>query len=448
MRNEKVTKKSVLKKVEEFYRFKKQAKKFIPGKTKINYGGRVHNEKEMVNLVDASLDFWLTAGKYAKRFEEDFAKYFSMKHCLLVNSGSSANLLALNALRSPLLGRRRLKAGDEVITTACAFPTTVNAIIQNSLIPVFIDVDIGTYNIQTEKLKRAITKRTKAIFIAHTLGNPADLDRILKIARKYNLWFVEDNCDSLGSRYRGKYTGTFGCISSCSFYPAHHITTGEGGALLTNNALLKKIMVSLRDWGRDCRCEPGYDNTCGRRFSQKFGSLPSGYDHKYVYSHIGYNLKATEMQAAIGVAQLKKLPEFIRKRKKNFESLYEALKKYERYLILPQVGSYSDVSWFGLPVMVKTDAPFTRSDIVKYLNRRRIATRMLFSGNLLRQPAYKHIKHRIVGGLRNTDLAMNNVFWIGVYPGLSCEMLSYIEESINSFFGNIQGEKYCDVYYR
>ncbi|MDD5356062.1 MAG: lipopolysaccharide biosynthesis protein RfbH, partial [Candidatus Omnitrophica bacterium] len=392
------------------------------------------DESELINLVDASLDFWLTAGRYAKEFEKRLAEFLKIKHCLLVNSGSSANLLAVSALTSPLLKERRLKPGDEVITTACGFPTTLNPILQNNLVPVFVDVELGTYNIKAQNLEKAITRKTKAIFSAHTLGNPVDINTIKKVVNKYNLWWIEDNCDSLGSKYRNKFTGTFGDLSTCSFYPPHHITTGEGGAVLTSDPLLKKIVMSLRDWGRDCWCESGHDDTCKMRFKQKFGDLPYGYDHKYVYSHIGYNLRATDMQAAIGCAQLNKLSGFIEARNKNFKFLYNLFKKYEDYFILPQAEKHSDPSWFGFPVLVKDAASFKRADIVNYLEINKIATRMLFGGNLLRQPAYKNIKYRISGNLKNTDLVMNNLFWIGVYPGLTEEMLSYLKETVDSFF--------------
>jgi CDP-6-deoxy-D-xylo-4-hexulose-3-dehydrase len=423
--------KQIFSKVRDYYKAA-QVQSFVPGQTPVNYGGRVFDEKELVKLVDASLDFWLTAGRYAKKFEDRLAKFIGINHCLLVNSGSSANLLAVSALTSPLLKKRRLKPGDEVITTACGFPTTLNPILQNNLVPVFIDVGLGNYNIQADKIERAITKKTKAIFTAHTLGNPIDIDTVRKIVKKYNLWWIEDNCDSLGSKYKNRYTGSFGDISTCSFYPPHHITMGEGGAVLTNNSLLKRIIMSFRDWGRDCWCESGHDDTCRKRFSQKFGDLPFGYDHKYVYSHIGYNLRVTDMQAAIGCAQLGKLPGFIEARKRNFKSLYNVFEKYSDYFILPEAGKRSDPSWFGFPVLVKDSAPFKRNDIVNYLERNKIATRMLFGGNLLNQPAYENIKHRIAGNLKNTDLVMNNLFWVGVYPGLTKPMLDYIRKiSVN-----------------
>jgi CDP-4-dehydro-6-deoxyglucose reductase, E1 len=434
MTSEKEIKKEIFNRVKELYRLRKSQQKFIPGRTPIPYAGRVYDEKELVSLVDASLDFWLTAGRYAKEFENKLSQFLGVKYSILVNSGSSANLLAIAALTSPLLKQRRLKPGDEVITTACGFPTTLNPIIQNNLIPVFIDVELRTYNIYAERIEKAITKRTKAIFIAHTLGNPADIGSILKIAKKYNLWFIEDNCDALGSKYKGRYTGTFGDISTCSFYPAHHITMGEGGAVVTNNLLLKRIIMSFRDWGRDCWCNPGDDNTCKKRFSQKFGDLPYGYDHKYVYSHIGYNLKVTDMQAAIGVAQLEKLPGFIALRRKNFAFLYQFLTKYEEYFLLPLWDTRTKPSWFGFPILVKENAPFTKNDIVNYLEQNKIATRMLFGGNLTKQPAYKDIKYRICGSLKNTDMVMNSLFWIGVYPGLTKEMLNYVCEQFDMFF--------------
>jgi CDP-4-dehydro-6-deoxyglucose reductase, E1 len=423
----------IFKKVKQLYDLKTRDT-FLPGSSHIPYAGRVHDEKELISLVDASLDFWLTTGRYAEQFENDLAAFLGVKYCLLTNSGSSANLLAISALTSPKLGERRLKPGDEVITTACGFPSTLNPIIQNNLVPVFIDVTLGTYNIRAEQIVEAISEKTKAIMIPHTLGNPADLGTIMEVVKKYDLWFIEDNCDALGSRYQGKFTGTFGHLSTCSFYPAHHITMGEGGAVLTNDSLLKKIIMSFRDWGRDCWCEPGCDNTCRKRFEWQLGDLPQGYDHKYIYSHIGYNLKATDMQAAIGVEQLKKLPEFVEKRKENFYVLYAALKKYENFLVLPEPTLYSDPSWFGFPIIVREDAPFRRSDIVKHLEDHKIATRMLFGGNLLKQPAYSDIVYRLVGSLENTDLVMDNLFWIGVYPGLSRAMLDYVILTVYVFF--------------
>ena len=438
MKLENKIRKNISKLIKKLFKAEDVNKEFIPGKSIINYAGRVYNHLELINLIDSSLDFWLTAGRYAREFEEKLADFLKIKHCLLTNSGSSANLLAVSALTSPLLKSRQLKPGDEIITTACGFPTTLNPILQNNLVPVFIDVELSNYNIQTEKIEKGITKKTKAIFTAHTLGNPIDIDAVKKIVKKYNLFWLEDNCDSLGSKYKGRYTGTFGDISTCSFYPPHHITMGEGGAVLTNNQLFKRIVMSLRDWGRACCCETGQDNVCGRRFAQKFGSLPFGYDHKYVYSHIGYNLKVTDMQAAIGCAQLKKLPWFIEARKRNFKFLYKVFEKYSDYFMLPQKDKHSDPSWFGFPILVKDTAPFNRADIINYLEDKKIATRMLFGGNLLKQPAYKSIKHRVVGNLKNTDLVMNNLFWIGVYPGLTKPMLDYIEETLSNFFRKIR----------
>ncbi len=437
MRTEKEIREEIFEKVEELYELRRVQAQFIPGKTRINYAGRVYDEKEMISLVDASLDFWLTTGRYAKQFEEELAKFIGVKYCLLTNSGSSANLLAISALTSHKLGEKRLQPGDEVITTACGFPTTLNPIIQNNLIPVFIDVELGTYNVQADKIEEAITDKTKAIFVPHTLGNPVKLDKILELVNKHDLWFVEDNCDALGSEYMGQYTGSFGHISTCSFYPAHHITMGEGGAVLTNDVLLKNIIASFRDWGRDCWCDPGCDDTCGKRFDWHLGSLPLGYDHKYIYSHIGYNLKVTDMQAAIGVEQLKKLPTFIEKRRENFNLLYKKLKQYEIYLVLPSSEAESKASWFGFPILVREDAPFTRADIVKYLENNNIATRMLFGGNLIKQPAYDCIVYRMQDSLKNTDLVMNRLFWIGVYPGLTEEMIGFVIDLFNSFLDNL-----------
>lgn len=438
MKTRKEIRKEIFDKVAEFYNLRESHEKFFPGKTRIDYAGRVYDEKEIISLVDSALDFWLTAGRYAKKFEEKFAKFLGMKYCLLTNSGSSANLLAISTLTSPKLGSKRLKPGDEVITTACCFPTTISPIIQNNLIPVFIDVDLGTYNIQVDKIEEAITEKTKAIFIAHTLGNPADLNEIMRIVREYDLWFIEDNCDSLGSKYKGKYTGTFGDISTCSFYPAHHITMGEGGAISTNDPLLKRIALSFRDWGRDCWCEPGHDNTCNKRFNWQLGQLPHGYDHKYTYLHFGYNLKITDMQAAIGCAQLEKLSSFIKIRKKNYKLLYNALRQFEDIFVLPIVTKDSDPSWFGFMITIRENVGFTRNDIVKYLEDNKIQTRMLFAGNIIRHPLFNEMRktkqgYHIVGELRNTDEIMNNGFWVGIYPGLTEEMIRYMISKIIEF---------------
>ena len=433
MKTEKEIREEISGLVKAFYAAKAR-EEFIPGTTPVQYAGRVYDENELVSLVDSSLDFWLTTGRYAERFEREFAAFLGVKYALLTNSGSSANLLALSALTSPTLGEDRLKPGDEVITMACGFPTTLNPILQNNLVPLFVDVEQGTYNIMADRIEDAISDRTKAIMIPHTLGNPADLDTIGKVVKKHDLWFIEDNCDALGSRYRGKFTGTFSDISTFSFYPAHHITMGEGGAVCTDNPALKRIIASFRDWGRDCWCDPGCDNSCKKRFDWQLGGLPHGYDHKYIYSHIGYNLKVTDMQAAIGVEQLKKLPGFIEARKNNFRALSAGLKKFEQFLLLPHATPHADPSWFGLPIMVRPSAPFTREDIVRYLEDRRIATRMLFGGNLLKQPAYADMKYRTAGTLENTDLVMNNLFWIGVYPGLTDGKIRYVLDTFDGFF--------------
>lgn len=436
MKTEEEIRSEIFDRVKQLYILKKQDP-FIPEISPVPYAGRVYDERELISLVDASLDFWLTTGRFADQFEKDLADFLGVKYCLLTNSGSSANLLAVSALTSPKLGEKRLKPGDEVVTTACGFPTTLNPILQNNLIPVFLDVELGTYNIQVDQIEEAISDKTKAIIVPHTLGNPADLDTIMGMVKEYDLWFIEDNCDALGSRYQGKFTGTFGHISTCSFYPAHHITMGEGGAVLTSDPLLKKIIASFRDWGRDCWCDPGCDNSCGKRFDWQLGGLPHGYDHKYIYSHVGYNLKVTDMQAAIGVEQIRKLPGFIESRKENFDALQAALKEYDDVLILPHATPHSDPSWFGFPIIVREDAPFNRYDIVKYLEDHKIATRMLFGGNLLKQPAYAEIRYRSAGPLDNTDLVMNNLFWIGVYPGLSKVMLEYVISTVGIFFRNL-----------
>ena len=433
MKMEKEIRKEIFDKVEELYKLRKSQEKFIPGETRINYAGRIYDEKEMINLVDASLDFWLTAGRYTKQFEKEFAEFLVAKYCLLTNSGSSANLLAVSTLTSPKLGEKRLKPGDEVITTACGFPTTINPIIQNNLIPVFIDVDLGTYNIQVDKIEEAITEKTKAIFVPHTLGYPVELDKIMELVKKYDLWFIEDNCDALGSKYNGRYTGTFGHVSTCSFYPAHHITMGEGGAVLTNDLELKKIIVSFRDWGRDCWCEPGHDNTCGKRFAWQLGKLPFGYDHKYIYSHLGYNLKITDMQAAIGYAQLEKLSSFIKKRQTNWYKLYKIFKCYEDYFILPKHTKEAELSPFGFVLTIKDKAPFKRLDIVNFLEKNNIQTRMIFAGNIVRQPCMEGVNYKIKGDLENSDKVMNDTFWLGVYPGLTDEMIKYTEEKFKEF---------------
>jgi len=427
-------KKEIFKKVKEHYKAKFWGKAFIPGETLIPASGKVFDEKEMIFLVDSALDFWLTEGRFAKKFEQEFSKYLKVPYAILTNSGSSANLLAFSALTSPKLGKKRIKPADEVITIAAAFPTTVNPIIQNGCIPVFLDINLETLNIDSSKIEKAITKKTRAIFLAHTLGNPFDLKTIMRVARKHNLFVIEDVCDALGSTYNGKLVGTFGDIGTFSFYPAHHITMGEGGALVSKNQKLKRIIKSLRDWGRDCWCAPGHDNTCGKRFGWKLGELPFGYDHKYIYSHLGYNLRLTDMQAAIGVAQLKKLPEFIKKRESNFKFLYGNLKKYENYFILPKATSDSRPSWFGFPITIKRKAGFTRREIVNYLEKYKIVTRMLFGGNITKQPYFENINYRIFDDLENTDYVMKNTFWIGNWPGINRQMLKYIISVFDKFF--------------
>lgn len=420
--------------VADYYNAKFNNNTFIPGKTPVHYAGRVFNEEELKYAVDASLDFWLTSGRYSQEFEDLFSEFTNTEYSFLVNSGSSANLLAFASLCSPLLGDKKLQKGDEVISVAAGFPTTVNPIIQYGLVPVFVDVDIGTYNINIEQLKAAISPKTKAIFLAHTLGNPYNLKEVLELTKKYNLWFIEDCCDALGSTYNGKHVGTFGHIATCSFYPAHHITMGEGGCVFTNDDNLARAVRSLRDWGRDCYCLGGENNTCGKRFSGQYGNLPKGYDHKYVYSHIGYNLKVTDIQAAIGVAQLKKLPGFIAQRKENFRLWTDGFKKWNDKFILPTATEGSDPSWFAFPVTVKDSAGFSRTELTDFLSNNLVETRNLFGGNLLRQPAYLDIEHRVApGGLTNTDFIMNNTFFLGTYPGLTKEKINYTLSVIDSF---------------
>jgi CDP-6-deoxy-D-xylo-4-hexulose-3-dehydrase len=439
---------------------------FMPGKSKINYAGRIFDEKELINLVDSSLDFWLTTGKYTEKFEEEFPKFLGVKYCSLVNSGSSANLLAFMALTSQELGERRIKKGDEVITVAAGFPTTVAPIIQYGAMPVFVDITLPTYNIDCSQLEEALSDKTKAVMIAHTLGNPFDVKTIKDFCSKHNLWLIEDNCDALGSRYRrwervkarkgerekgrkGKseigrldeewgYTGTFGQIGTSSFYPSHHMTMGEGGAVYTNDIQLKRIVDSLRDWGRDCWCPSGHDNTCRKRFDWKLGELPHGYDHKYIYSHFGYNLKVTDMQAAIGCAQLEKLPSFIEARKKNWKLLRDGLSNLSDRFILPEPTPDSDPSWFGFLLTVRKNAGFTRDEILNHLETNGIQTRMLFAGNLIKHPCFDEMRKnrqgfRVVSALPNTDRVMMDAFWIGVYPGMREEMLLYTIEKIKEF---------------
>ncbi len=413
------------------------AQPFTPGKTPIPVSGRVFDHTEIQSLVDSALDFWLTTGRFAAEFEKALASYVGLRTAALVNSGSSANLLAITALTSPKLGVRRLRPGDEVITVAAGFPTTVNPIIQNGLVPVFVDIELPAYNIDADLLADAMSSRTRAIMLAHTLGNPFNVTAVTNFARRHDLWLIEDCCDALGSTYEGQKVGTFGDLCTFSFYPAHHITTGEGGCVLTESPVLKTIVESFRDWGRDCWCDPGKQDTCGKRFSWQLGDLPCGYDHKYTYSHIGYNLKMTDMQAAIGVAQLRKLPGFIEKRKANFRALRKRLGGLEEFFILPEATPGSDPSWFGFPLAVRPGGPLTRNAVVDYLEDRKIGTRMLFGGNLIRQPAYKDVRYRIPGKLDNTDFVMDHVFWIGVYPGITTEMLDYVEETFHSVFSAV-----------
>lgn len=424
----------IFQKVRELHALRKSREEFIPGETYVNYAGRFYDEQEMVALVDSSLDFWLTAGRYTEKFQKDFARFFRVKHSVLCNSGSSANLLAMSALTSPKLGDRAMKRGDEIITVAAGFPTTINPMIQNGFVPVYLDVELGTYNIDTSRLEEAVSSKTKAIVVAHTLGNPFNIAEVARVAKKCGLFFIEDNCDALGSTYDGGLTGTFGDAATFSFYPAHHMTMGEGGAVITNDTRLKVILESFRDWGRDCWCDSGRDDTCGKRFAQQFGTLPAGYDHKYVYSHIGYNLKATDMQAAVGCAQLEHLPRFIARRKENFATYRSVLSKYEEYFIMPEATPKSDPSWFGFMLTVRKDAGFTKNQIVTFLESHKVATRNLFGGNLTRQPAYAGIPYRTVGELTNTDTIMNDSFWIGVYPGIDTARIEYVTSQFEKFF--------------
>ncbi len=419
--------------VAEFYAAEYTGKTFTEGQSPVPVSGRVFDAEDIQSLVESSLDFWLTTGRFANQFEKEFAAYFGVRSASLVNSGSSANLVALSALTSTKLGSRRLKPGDEVITVAAGFPTTVNPIIQNRCVPVFIDVTLPTFEVDVTQLEAALSPKTKAVMIAHTLGNPYDLAAVSEFCKKHKLWLVEDCCDAVGALYNGKKVGTFGDIATVSFYPAHHITMGEGGAVMTDNPNLKTLIESFRDWGRDCWCEPGKDNTCGKRFDWELGDLPCGYDHKYTYSHIGYNLKLTDMQAAVGVSQLKKLPKFIAARRHNFEYLYKGLKQYEDVLMLPASTPGSEPSWFGFPLAVRPEAPITRDQLTRHLDEKKIGTRLLFGGNLVRQPAYEDIEKRVIGELPNTDFVMRHVFWIGLYPGLTEPMLDYTIKTIGNF---------------
>jgi CDP-6-deoxy-D-xylo-4-hexulose-3-dehydrase len=409
--------------------------KFVPGTTPVPVAGRVFDFSEMQHLIDSSLDFWLTTGRFAEQFEREFAAFCRRRYSVLTNSGSSANLLALSALTSPKLGERRLRRGDEVITVAAGFPTTVNPIIQLGLVPVFVDIQVPTYNLDAQQLEQAWSERTRAIVLAHTLGNPFDVAAVKNFADRHGLWLVEDCCDAVGSTYDGKLVGTFGDLATTSFYPAHHITMGEGGAVLGDAPLLKTIVESFRDWGRDCWCDPGKANTCGKRFEFDLGQLPHGYDHKYIYSHIGYNLKMTDMQASVGVAQLKKLPQFIAARQRNYSTLRAGLHDLQEFFILPEATPNSEPSWFGFPMMVRPDGPLSRAEVIRFLEERKIANRTLFGGNLVRQPAYIDVQYRKVGDLPNSDLVMNQLFWIGVYPGITREMLQYTIETFHELPG-------------
>ncbi len=415
------------------------ARTFVPGTSVVPVSGKVIGADDICSVVESALDGWFTTGRFAKDFERKLAKFFGVRSASLVNSGSSANLVALSALTSPKLGERALRPGDEVITVAAGFPTTVNPILQNKLVPVFLDVTLPTYELDVSRLVEAYSPKVKAVMVAHTLGNVFNLGAVTEFCKKHNLWLIEDCCDALGSTYRGQKVGTFGDIATVSFYPAHHITMGEGGAVLTDKPALQVLIDSFRDWGRDCWCEPGVDNTCGKRFEWQLGTLPCGYDHKYTYSHIGYNLKATDMQASLGVSQIAKLPEFIARRKENFAYLKAALKPLEDVLMLPVAGADSDPSWFGFPIGVKPGAGFTRDQMTRALEAQKIGTRLVFAGNLLRQPAYEGIECRVIGDMTNTDFVMNNVFWIGVYPGLTAEMLDFIAKTLVEFVGAVKG---------
>ncbi|WP_244276971.1 lipopolysaccharide biosynthesis protein RfbH [Geodermatophilus obscurus] len=412
---------------------------FVPGETTIPVSGKVLDAEDIASLVDSSLDGWLTSGRFTAEFQRALAQYVGARSATFVNSGSSANLAALSALTSPKIGLRRLRPGDEVLTVAAGFPTTVNPILQNGLEPVFVDVEIGTYDAVAEQLREAVGPRTRAIMMAHTLGNPFDLDTVTELCREHDLWLVEDSCDALGSTYRGRRTGSFGDTATVSFYPAHHITTGEGGAVFTKSPLIRRQVESFRDWGRDCYCETGKDDTCGKRFQWQLGDLPEGYDHKYTYSHIGYNLKATDMQAALGVSQLRKIDTFVERRNQNFELLHKLLDGVEG-LILPRATEHSQPSWFGFPITLEPGYPVDREDLLRYLDAKKIGTRLVFAGNLLRQPAYRGIEARVVGDLRASDVVMTRSFWLGVYPGLTEPMLEYVAETLTGYLRDRAGK--------
>lgn len=421
--------------VSEYAKEQYKLKPFVPGETVIPPSGKLLGEEELKNMVDASLDGWLTTGRFNSKFESKLANFLGVKYCLTVNSGSSANLVAFSSLTSPKLGDRAIKKGDEVIGVAAGFPTTVNPVIQFGAVPVFVDVDIRTHNVNADLIEAAITPKTKAIMLAHALGNPFNLEKVVELCKKYNLWLIEDTCDALGAEYNGQKCGTFGDIGTLSFYPAHHMTMGEGGAVFMNNPELKIIAESFRDWGRDCYCPPGCDNTCGCRFEQKHGDLPFGYDHKYVYSHSGYNLKITDMQAACGLAQLDKLEFFIKRRRENYTYLRNRLETLTQFIDLPQPTPNSNPSWFGFPLTIKPEAGVTRVELTRFLDDNKIGTRLLFAGNLLKQPYFKDIHYKVVGDLTNTDITMNSTFWLGVQPALSYEHLDYVANKLEEFFG-------------
>ena len=426
-------KKQILQLTKEYTEQKFTKKEFIGGESPVPISGKIFDYNEVCNIVESALEFHLTAYTFNAQFEKQLREFIKVRYALTCNSGSSANLIALTSLTSPLLGEKRIKTGDEVITVAAGFPTTINPIIQNRLIPVFVDVELPSYNIDINQLEKAISPKTKVIMIAHTLGNPFNLNAVTEFANKHNLWLIEDFCDALGSTYNNKQVGTFGHIATLSFYPAHHITMGEGGAVLTSDPVLKKIMESIRDWGRDCWCAPGEDNSCAKRFDHTYEELPNGYDHKYVYSHLGYNLKITDMQAAVAVAQMKKLPEFIDIRKRNFKLLSKKLNKFSEYFILPEATLHSDPSWFGFLLTLKDNVLFTRNEITRHLDNHKIATRLLFAGNVTKQPYMKEQEYKVIGTLYNTDKIMNDTFWIGLYQGITPEMIDYIVEVISNF---------------
>lgn len=421
--------------VDQYAALEYAPKEFVGGETVVPPSGKVLGANELKMMVEASLDGWLTTGRFNDAFEKRLGEYLGVPYVLTTTSGSSANLLALTSLTSPKLGERQLKPGDEVITVAAGFPTTVNPTIQNGLIPVFVDVDIPTYQIKPEMIEAAVTEKTKAIMVAHTLGNVFDLTEARRVADKYNLWLIEDCCDALGSTYNDQMVGTFGDIATVSFYPAHHITMGEGGAVFTKDNELRKLIESFRDWGRDCYCAPGCDNTCKKRFDMQLGSLPQGYDHKYTYSHLGYNLKITDMQAACGLAQMDRVEDLVQARKDNYAYLKEGLASCEEFIILPEATVNSDPSWFGFPITIKPESDIDRVELLKFMDQHKIGTRLLFAGNLTRQPYFKDVKYRVIGELTNTDLIMNNTFWIGVYPGLTKEHLDFVIEKFEEFFG-------------